>query len=75
MNKNRLFRNVNQKMIGGVAAGLADYLGIDVSIMRILFVLAFFFPIPFSAVLFYVILWVIVPQSTSATTWVNQPRN
>jgi phage shock protein C len=72
MNNNRLFRNVNQKVIGGVASGLADYFGIDISLMRVLFVVAFFVPIPFSVILFYIILWVIIPKGNSVPNWANQ---
>jgi phage shock protein PspC (stress-responsive transcriptional regulator) len=35
-----LHRATKGRMIGGVAAGLADYLGVDVTIVRIAFALA-----------------------------------
>jgi phage shock protein PspC (stress-responsive transcriptional regulator) len=35
-----LHRATNGRMIGGVAAGLADHFGVDVTIVRIAFVLA-----------------------------------
>ena len=63
MNNNKLFRNINSKVIGGVASGLADYLQIDVTIVRVLFVLGFFIPAPFPIVFFYIILWMIMPAS------------
>ena len=59
---NRLFRNMNQRVIGGVAAGLADYFNVDVVLMRVLFVLAIFIPIPTHMVLLYIILWVVMPK-------------
>ncbi len=59
---NRLFRNMNQRVIGGVAAGLADYFDIDVVLMRVLFVLAIFIPVPTHMVLLYIILWVVMPK-------------
>lgn len=62
MNNNRLFRNTNNKMIGGVASGLADYFQIDVTIVRVLFVMAFFIPFSFPIVLFYIILWIVMPD-------------
>ncbi|GGC11474.1 PspC domain-containing protein [Dyadobacter sediminis] len=62
MNNNRLFRDTNHKMIGGVAAGLAEYLQTDVTIIRILFVLAIFIPLNFPVVLFYIILWIVMPD-------------
>lgn len=62
MNHNRLFRNTSNKMIGGVASGLADYFEIDATIIRVLFVLAVFIPVTFPVVLFYIILWIVMPD-------------
>jgi len=62
MNHNRLFRNTSNKMIGGVASGLADYFEIDVTIIRVLFVLAVFIPVTFPVILFYIILWIVMPD-------------
>jgi phage shock protein C len=64
MNNNRLFRNTENKMIGGVAAGLAEYLQIDVTIIRVLLVLAFFIPKPFPLVLVYIVLWIVMPDGS-----------
>ena len=68
MNNNRLFRNTNSKVIGGVASGLADYLQIDVTIVRVLLVLAIFIPKPFPIVLIYIILWAVMPANTGQKT-------
>jgi len=60
MNKmKKLFRiNGTDKMLGGVASGLAHYLDIDTTLVRILFAIGFFSPVP--VVLIYVILWVVM---------------
>jgi phage shock protein PspC (stress-responsive transcriptional regulator) len=57
--KGRLFRNADDKILGGVCSGLANYLGIDPVIIRIVFVL-------FVGVLFwvYILLWIIVPSKS-----------
>ena len=56
----RLYRSRNDKMVGGVCAGLADYFNIDPTIVRILVALLFFGAgIGF---LPYIILWVVVPE-------------
>lgn len=60
--KNRLFRNMNERVIGGVAAGLAEYFNIDVALMRVLFVLAIFIPVPTHMIFLYIILWVVMPK-------------
>lgn len=58
-NPNRLYRSTTDKVIGGVAAGLADYLNIDPVIARIIFVLLVIFG--GSGVLVYIILWIVIP--------------
>ena len=57
--KKRLTRS-NNKMIGGVCAGLAEYLDIDPTIVRIVWVLMVFFA-GFGGLL-YVILWLVTPK-------------
>jgi phage shock protein C len=66
MNNNKLFRNMNQRVIGGVAAGLADYFDVDVVLVRVLFVLAIFIPVPTHIILLYIILWVVMPKNPIA---------
>lgn len=56
----RLFRNENDKVIAGVSSGLADYMEVDVTIIRLLFVLSSFFLMG-TGVLVYLILWIVVP--------------
>jgi hypothetical protein len=48
-------------MIAGVCAGLADFFGLDVSLVRILYVLATVFTV-FSGVIIYIILLIIIPE-------------
>lgn len=50
----------NNKMIGGVCAGIADYLGLDPTIVRIVWVLMLFFA--GFGILLYLILWIIMPK-------------
>ncbi|HEY4288848.1 MAG TPA: PspC domain-containing protein [Puia sp.] len=55
----RLYRAGNDKILGGVCAGLANYLRLDPAIVRIIFVL-----ITFgwgAGPLLYIILWIILP--------------
>ena len=72
MNHNRLFRNTSNKMIGGVASGLADYFEIDVTIVRVLFVLAEFIPVTFPVILFYIILWMVMPDAAKRPKGLEQ---
>jgi phage shock protein PspC (stress-responsive transcriptional regulator) len=59
MNK-KLYRSVKDKMIGGVAAGLAEYFDIDSTLVRVLFVVTLF--LGGTGILAYIILWIIVPE-------------
>ncbi len=61
----KLYRNPDDKVIGGVASGLAAYFGVDVAIVRLVFVLSLLF---FgSGVIVYIVLWLIAPQAESMT--------
>lgn len=55
--KRRLYRDPDNRIIGGVAAGIAAWMNIDPVIMRVLFVVSFFVFGP----LLYFILWIIIP--------------
>ncbi|WP_435355500.1 PspC domain-containing protein [Emticicia sp. SJ17W-69] len=56
----RLYRIKNrQSMLGGVSQGLAEYFNIDVTLIRVVFVLLFFTPFP--AGISYIILWAVLP--------------
>ena len=61
VNTKKLFRDGNDKFLGGVCSGLAHYVGIDVIWMRIIWlVLLFGFGIGF---LIYPLLWILIPQA------------
>lgn len=60
----RLYRSETDKMLGGVCGGIAEYLMIDSSIVRILFVL--FSLMGGSGVLLYFVLWLIIPTKSSS---------
>jgi phage shock protein PspC (stress-responsive transcriptional regulator) len=55
-----LYRIKNrQAMLGGVSQGLSEYFNIDVTLIKVVFVLLFFTPVP--AFFAYFILWVVLP--------------
>ncbi len=55
----RLYRSRKDRKIAGVCGGLAEYYSIDPTWIRLLFVLFFF--AGGSALLIYVIMWLIIP--------------
>lgn len=56
----KLERNEQNRKIAGVASGLADYLDLDITLVRVLFVFAFLFG--FSGLLIYIVMWIAVPK-------------
>jgi phage shock protein C len=57
----RLTRS-KDKMVAGVLAGIADYLNIDPTIIRILYVVLSIASIGFPGLIAYVIMWAIIPE-------------
>lgn len=57
------FRNQNDKILGGVCSGLASYLRIDATIIRVLFVL-FSLGAFGAGFLIYIILWAVLPSKS-----------
>jgi phage shock protein C len=58
----KLYRSTNRKMIGGVCAGISDYLNIDITLARILWLILTIMMHGFG-VLLYLICLVIIPQN------------
>jgi phage shock protein PspC (stress-responsive transcriptional regulator) len=56
-----LTRSKSNRMIAGVCAGLADYLNIDPTVLRLLFVLGFFVAGPGLAIA-YLIMAIVTPE-------------
>ncbi|WP_162238712.1 PspC domain-containing protein [Pedobacter sp. Leaf194] len=56
----KLFRNEHDKMIAGVASGLAEYMQVEVTIVRLLFALSTIF-MAGGGLIAYIIMWIIVP--------------
>ncbi|MCC9136282.1 GIN domain-containing protein [Pontibacter silvestris] len=66
----KLYRDINRKVIGGVCAGLANYLNIDIVWVRLFFLFLLFVIAPLTAgisaapiVIIYIILWIALPES------------
>lgn len=60
----RLYRDKENKMIGGVCAGLGNYLDVDPTIIRILWLLVFLFA--GMGLLLYLISWILLPGYISS---------
>jgi phage shock protein PspC (stress-responsive transcriptional regulator) len=60
----QLTRSETDKVIGGVAGGLAAYFGIDPTLVRVAWVIA---AIMGWGILAYVILWIVLPKGPMST--------
>lgn len=63
----KLYRSENDKMIGGVLGGFAEYFTIDPTVVRLGYVL-FTLLTCFVGILLYIIAWAIVPKNVSHET-------
>ncbi len=57
-----LQRSRSNRMIAGVCGGLAQWLGWDPTLVRVLFVLVSIFSAAFPGILVYVVLWILMPE-------------
>jgi phage shock protein C len=57
-----LRRSRSNRMIAGVVAGLANYLGIDATLARVVFVVVSIISVAFPGIIVYIALWVLIPE-------------
>jgi phage shock protein C len=57
-----LHRSRRNRMIAGVCGGLADWLGWDVTLVRIAYVLVSVISAAFPGILVYIVLWIVMPE-------------
>ena len=63
--KKSLYRDTDNKMLGGVASGLAEYMNWDVTLVRLAFVFCLF--AVQGSVLAYILAWIIVPGKSDTS--------
>lgn len=57
----KLYRSKTDRKIAGVCGGLAEYFGVDPTIIRVIAVLLLL-PGGFPGFLAYIILWIVIPE-------------
>jgi phage shock protein C len=67
-----LYRSRRHKMIGGVCGGIAEWLGWDPTVVRILYVVVSIVSVAFPGILCYLLLWIIMPKAPREGT--SQPE-
>ncbi|HYR51497.1 MAG TPA: PspC domain-containing protein [Candidatus Dormibacteraeota bacterium] len=62
----RRLRKSRNRMIAGVCGGIAEWLGWDPTLVRVLYVLVSIFSAAFPGILVYIILWIVMPNPEPA---------
>lgn len=75
-NRKKLFRDPEKQKVAGVCAGLAQYFGMDITLMRAIWVIVFLIMIPAAGsalllVLLYAILWAVLPKAQTASEFLQ----
>jgi phage shock protein C len=60
----KLYRSRNQRMVAGVSGGLAEYLNVDATLIRVIFLLLAVFG--GSGLVIYLAMWILVPDASKA---------
>ena len=58
-----LLRSRRHRMIAGVCGGIAEWIGWDPTVVRILYVIVSIMSIAFPGMLVYVIAWLVMPEA------------
>ena len=61
MNQKKLVRSSN-KVLGGVLGGIADYMDVDPTVVRVIYVALTIFSAAFPGVLLYIIMLLLIPH-------------
>ncbi|NOS57540.1 MAG: PspC domain-containing protein [Cyclobacteriaceae bacterium] len=64
-NIKKMYRDPEKKVLGGVASGVAAFFGVDVTVIRVLFIVFAF--VGGLGLLLYIILWIALPEANSIT--------
>jgi phage shock protein C len=57
-----LRRSRRNRMIAGVCGGIAQWLGWDATLVRVLYVVVSVLSVAFPGILVYIVLWILMPE-------------
>lgn len=60
-NIKRLYRSRTDRMLSGLSAGLGNYIGLDPTVVRLVFAISSIFLFPFPVII-YLVMMLIVPE-------------
>ena len=53
---------MHEAKLAGVCAGFARYLGVDVTLVRILWIVLTIWPLPLLGIVAYIVAWIVMPK-------------
>lgn len=72
VHKKRLFRDIDNRLLGGVCSGLGAYLNLDPVIIRVIFLVAILSGI---SLLVYLVLWIVIPPAVTTAEKIEMQGN
>ncbi|MEJ8755848.1 DUF2807 domain-containing protein [Pontibacter sp. H259] len=72
-NVKKLFRDPEDKKLAGVASGIGKYFGVDIAVVRILFLVSIF--LGGFGIILYIVLWIAVPEAVTLTERMQMQGN
>lgn len=60
--KKKLYKSSSDKMLAGVLGGFAEYIGVDSTLVRLVYVLIAMFSAGFPGIFFYIICALVIPD-------------
>ena len=63
--RHRLYRDPDNKVLGGIASGISAYFDWDVTLVRVLFICLLFLPYC-PMIILYIIAWIVIPEARTA---------
>ena len=68
--RRKLYRNPDDKMLGGVASGLAAYMGWDVTVVRLILLIVLICGVG-TLIPIYIVCWIVIPEAHTAAEKLN----
>lgn len=65
----RITRSSTEKILGGVCGGFGNYLGVDPTLLRVIWIIVVCFTAILPGVLTYLLLWLIIPKDTDVARY------
>ncbi len=64
----RLTRPMQEAKLAGVCAGFARYFGVDVTLMRVFWLVFTIWPLPLFGIISYIVAWIVMPKDPVTVT-------